>query len=36
MNKISKERRKGYGWYRDTPKRVLEHYAKWAKLHPQA
>jgi PelA/Pel-15E family pectate lyase len=34
VNEISKERRKGYGWYRDTPKRVLEHYAKWAKLHP--
>jgi PelA/Pel-15E family pectate lyase len=34
VNEISAERRKGYGWYRDTPKRVLEHYAKWAKLHP--
>ena len=35
VNEISRERRKGYGWYRDTPKRVLEHYRKWAKLHPQ-
>ncbi len=35
VNEISLERRKGYGWYRDTPKRVLEHYRKWAKLHPQ-
>jgi PelA/Pel-15E family pectate lyase len=34
VNEISSERRKGYGWYRDTPKRVLEHYRKWAKLHP--
>lgn len=35
VNEISKERRQGYGWYRDTPKRVLEHYPKWAKLHTQ-
>jgi PelA/Pel-15E family pectate lyase len=35
VNEISRERRKGYGWFRDTPKRVLEHYTKWAKLHPQ-
>ena len=34
VDEISKERRKGYGWYRDTPKRVLEHYTKWAKQHP--
>jgi PelA/Pel-15E family pectate lyase len=34
VNEISRERRQGYGWYRDTPKRVLEHYAKWAKAHP--
>jgi PelA/Pel-15E family pectate lyase len=34
VNEISRERRAGYGWFRDTPKRVLEHYAKWAKLHP--
>jgi len=34
VNEISKERRKGYGWFRDTPKRVLEHYAKWAQVHP--
>jgi len=35
VNEISRERRKGYGWFKDTPKRVLEHYQKWAKLHPQ-
>jgi len=34
VNDLSKERRNGYGWYRDTPKRVLEHYARWAKEHP--
>ena len=34
VNEISKERRKGYGWFKDTGKRVLEHYAKWAKAHP--
>jgi len=31
---LSKERRNGYGWYRDTPKRALEHYAKWVQMHP--
>jgi len=34
VNELSKERRNGYGWFRDTPKRVLEHYAKWAQVHP--
>jgi PelA/Pel-15E family pectate lyase len=34
VNEISKERRQGYGWYRDTPKRALEHYARWRKEHP--
>lgn len=34
VNEISRERRKGYGWFKDSPKRVLEHYAKWAKAHP--
>jgi PelA/Pel-15E family pectate lyase len=35
VSDISPERRNGYGWYRDTPKRVLEQYAKWLKTHPQ-
>jgi PelA/Pel-15E family pectate lyase len=35
VNEISRERRKGYGWFKDTGKRVLDHYPKWAKLHPQ-
>ncbi len=34
VNEISRERRKGYGWFKDTAKRVLQHYAKWAKQHP--
>jgi PelA/Pel-15E family pectate lyase len=35
VNEISRERRKGYSWFNDTAKRVAQHYAKWAKLHPQ-
>jgi PelA/Pel-15E family pectate lyase len=31
VNEISKERRTGYSWYRDTPKRVLEHCERWEK-----
>jgi len=34
VNELSRERRKGYGWFKDTGKRVEEHYAKWVKLHP--
>jgi PelA/Pel-15E family pectate lyase len=34
VNEISRERRKGYGWFKDGGKRVLEHYPKWAKAHP--
>lgn len=34
VDDLSKERRNGYGWYRDTPKRVLEHYRRWAQEHP--
>jgi PelA/Pel-15E family pectate lyase len=32
---ISKERRNGYAWFGDTPKRALAHYARWAKQHPR-
>lgn len=35
VNEISLERRNGYGWYRETPKRLLEHYARWSQSHPQ-
>lgn len=34
VNELSKERRNGYGWYRDTPKRVLEHFKRWNEAHP--
>ncbi len=34
VNELSRERRKGYGWFKDTGKRVLEHYKKWVKAHP--
>ncbi len=34
VNDLSKERRNGYGWYRDTPKRVLEHFKRWNRDHP--
>lgn len=35
VSEISAERRNGYAWFTDSPKRVLDHYAKWSKLHPQ-
>ena len=35
VNEISLERRNGYGWYRDTPKRLLEYYVRWSQSHPQ-
>ena len=34
VNEISAERRNGYGWFTDGPKRTLEHYTTWAKAHP--
>ncbi len=34
INAISAERRNGYAWFTDNPKRVLDHYAKWALKHP--
>jgi PelA/Pel-15E family pectate lyase len=36
VDEISFERRKGYAWFNDTPKRVLEHYAHWLKDHSLA
>ncbi len=35
VNGISRERRNGYGWYGDGPKRTLDHYEKWARQYPQ-
>ena len=34
VDEISRERRVGYSWYKDTGKRALQHYTKWAKAHP--
>lgn len=34
VNELSRERRNGYDWFKAGGKRVLEHYAKWAKAHP--
>ena len=34
LEEISQERRRGYAWYRDSPKRALEEYAAWSKAHP--
>lgn len=34
VSEISAERRNGYAWFTDAPKRVLDHYRKWSKLHP--
>ena len=31
VDEISRERRDGYSWFNDNPKRMLEHYAKWKK-----
>jgi PelA/Pel-15E family pectate lyase len=33
VNEISKERRNGYAWYRDTPLKALERYAEWRKKY---
>jgi PelA/Pel-15E family pectate lyase len=34
VNEISLERRNGYSWYGDSPKRALEQYARWSKARP--
>jgi PelA/Pel-15E family pectate lyase len=34
LEEISRERQRGYAWYRETPKRALEEYAAWSKTHP--
>jgi PelA/Pel-15E family pectate lyase len=34
LEEISRERRRGYAWYRDDPKRALEEYAAWSKTYP--
>jgi PelA/Pel-15E family pectate lyase len=34
VNEISRERRQGYSWFNDNPKRVLEHFRRWSQDHP--
>ncbi len=34
VNEISRERRQGYSWFSDNPKRVLEHFRLWSLDHP--
>jgi PelA/Pel-15E family pectate lyase len=36
VNEISQERRNGYAWFGDGPKRALDDYRKWAQMHPRA
>jgi PelA/Pel-15E family pectate lyase len=36
VNEISKERRNGYAWYRDTPAQALEQYSMWREKFPVA
>jgi PelA/Pel-15E family pectate lyase len=36
VNQISKERRNGYAWFGDGPKRALDQYRTWARAHPRA
>jgi len=35
VNEISRERRNGYAWYRNTPGRVLEQYRRWSQSYSQ-
>ena len=34
VNEISKERRNGYAWYRDSPGKALEQYSTWRRKFP--
>ena len=35
LTEVSLERRRGYGWYVETPAQALEAYSRWCKIHPQ-
>src|SRR5206468_1275730 len=35
VDEISLERRRGYGWFRDTPALALQVYAQWSQQHPR-
>jgi PelA/Pel-15E family pectate lyase len=34
VNEISRERRKGYSWFNEVPKRVFEHFRRWSRKNP--
>jgi PelA/Pel-15E family pectate lyase len=34
MSEISRERRKGYGWYRTSPEKVIRRFRQWSQAHP--
>jgi len=36
MNEISMERRNGYSWFSQTPKKALDEYERWRGAHPKA
>ena len=36
VSEISLERRNGYAWYSDGPKKALDAYAEWSKTHGRA
>ncbi len=36
IEKVSKERRAGYGWYTEQPYKVMKRYAKWQKERKEA
>jgi PelA/Pel-15E family pectate lyase len=35
VSEISRERRDGYSWFNETPKRALEQYSRWSEAHPR-
>jgi PelA/Pel-15E family pectate lyase len=35
ISEISKERRNGYSWFNEGPRRALEEYVHWRKDHPK-
>ena len=35
VNELSKERRNGYSWFGERPKRSLEQYVRWSQTYPE-
>ena len=36
VKELSAERRNGYSWFNESPKRALEQYVRWKETHPRA